>query len=67
MARKYVYGDKPIRITTAEIVENEFAGKATTAQVDAILKKRFPHYKDNTYLNLIVNAVNCNRGHWTNR
>lgn len=65
MARKYVYGDKSIRTTTAEIVENEFAGKATAAQVDAILKKRFPHYKDNTYLNLIVNAVNCNRGHWS--
>lgn len=45
MGRKYVYGDKPIRTTTAEIVENEFAGKATAAQVDAILKKRFPHYK----------------------
>ncbi|HBS6404172.1 TPA: HNH endonuclease [Klebsiella variicola] len=65
MARKYVYGDKPIRTTTAEIVENECAGKATAAQVDAVLKKRFPHYKDNTYLNLIVNAVNCNRGHWS--
>lgn len=64
-ARKYVYGDKPIRTTTVEIVEQEFNGRATAAQVDAVLRNMFPHYKDDTYLNLIVNSVNCNRGNWS--
>lgn len=65
MARKFVYGDKPIRTTTVEIVEKEFGGKASTAQVDAVLRDMFPHYRDDTYANLIVNSVNCNRGHWS--
>jgi len=65
IARSYKYGDKPIRITTVDIVEKEFGGKATAAQVDVVLKQLFPHYKDNSYLNLIVNSVNCNRGHWS--
>jgi len=65
MARKYVYGDKPIRITTVEIVQNEFDGKATAAQVDAVLRTMFSNYKDDTHLNMIVNSVNCNRGHWS--
>lgn len=65
MPRKYVYGDKPIRTTTVEIVEKEFGGKATAAQVDSVLRDRFPHYRDNTYANLIVNTVNCNRSHWS--
>ncbi|UVC27796.1 HNH endonuclease [Pantoea sp. SOD02] len=65
MARKYVYGDKPIRTTTVEIVEKEFGGKATAAQVDAVLRHLFAHYKDDTHLNLVVNSVNCNRGHWS--
>jgi len=65
MKRNYKYGDKPIRITTVEIVDREFGGKATATQVDAVLKKLYSHYKDNTYLNLVVNSVNCNRGHWS--
>ncbi len=62
-ARKYVYGDKPIWLTCVEIVE-ELGGGVTAKQVDETLKSRFPHYKDNTRLNLIVTSVNCNRGHW---
>ncbi len=63
--RKYKYGNQPIRITTVEIVEKNFGGKATAKEVDAVLKELFPHYKDDTRLNLIVNSVNCNRGHWS--
>lgn len=65
MVRRYVYGDKPIRTTTVEVVEKEFGGRATAVQVDAVLRSMFSHYKDDTHLNLIVNSVNCNRGHWS--
>lgn len=37
MPRSYKYGDKPIRITTVDIVDNKFGGKATATQVDAVL------------------------------
>lgn len=63
MVRKYVYGDKPIWLTCVEIVE-ELGGGVTAKEVDEVLRRRFPHYKDNTRLNLIVTTVNCNRGHW---
>lgn len=63
--RSYRYGDQPIRLTTVEIVEKEFGGRATAAQVDAVLKAKFSDYRDDTHLNLIVNSVNCNRGHWS--
>ncbi|MFH5070802.1 HNH endonuclease [Enterobacter cloacae complex sp. 2024EL-00215] len=63
--RTYKYGDQPIRITTVQVVEEQFGGAATAKQVDAYLKERFPHYKDDTHLNLIVNSVNCNRSYWS--
>ncbi|MRT05781.1 HNH endonuclease [Ewingella americana] len=63
--RKYKYGDKPIRLITVDIVEKRFGGKATAKQVDSVLNEMFSHYKDDTRLNLIVNSVNCNRGHWS--
>ena len=56
--RTYKYGDQPIRITTVQVVEEQFGGAATAKQVDAYLKERFPHYKDDTHLNLIVNSGN---------
>lgn len=65
MTRKYRYGDKPIRTITVEIVADIFQGSATSAQVDAYLKGEIPDYIDNTYANLVVNSVNCNRGHWS--
>ncbi len=63
--RTYKYGDQPIRITTVQVIEEQFGGAATAKQVDAYLKERFPHYKDDTHLNLIVNSVNCNRSYWS--
>lgn len=63
--RTYKYGDQPIRITTVQVVEEQFGGAATAKQVDDYLKKRFPHYKDDTWLNLVVNTVNCNRSYWS--
>lgn len=63
--RTYKYGDEPIRITTVQVVEEQFGGAATAKQVDDYLRKRFPHYKDDTWLNLVVNTVNCNRSYWS--
>lgn len=63
--RAYKYGDQPIRITTVQVVNEQFGGAATAKQVDDYLRKLYPHYKDNTWLNLIVNTVNCNRSYWS--
>ena len=63
--RTYKYGDQPIRITTVRVVEEQFRGAATAKQVDDYLRGIFPHYKDDTRLNLIVNTVNCNRSYWS--
>lgn len=63
--RTYKYGDQPIRITTVRVVEEQFGGAATAKQVDDYLRGIFPHYKDDTRLNLIVNTVNCNRSYWS--
>lgn len=63
--RTYKYGSKPIRITTVEIVAEQFGGSATATQVDDYLRGLYPHYKDDTRLNLIVNSVNCNRSYWS--
>ncbi|MEG5941437.1 HNH endonuclease, partial [Enterobacter hormaechei] len=63
--RTYKYGDQPIRITTVQVVEQQFGGAATAKQVDDYLRKLFPHYKDDTWLNLVVNTVNCNRSYWS--
>lgn len=63
--RTYKYGDQPIRMTTVQVVAEQFGGAATAKQVDAYLKERFPNYKDDTHLNLIVNSVNCNRSYWS--
>ncbi len=50
--RTYKYGDQPIRITTVRVVEEQFRGAATAKQVDDYLRGIFPHYKDDTRLNL---------------
>ncbi|MGJ0475731.1 HNH endonuclease [Klebsiella variicola] len=63
--RTYKYGNQPIRITTVQVINEQFGGAATANQVDDYLRKSFPHYKDNTWLNLIVNTVNCNRSYWS--
>ena len=63
--RTYKYGDQPIRITTVQVVAEQFGGAATANQVDDYLRGIFPHYKDDTRLNLIVNTVNCNRSYWS--
>jgi len=63
--RTYKYGEQPIRITTVQVVAEQFGGVATAKQVDDYLRKLFPHYKDNTWLNLIANAVNSNRSYWS--
>ena len=63
--RTYKYGDQPIRTTTVQVVEEQFGGAATAKQVDDYLRKLFPHYKDDTWLNLIVNTVNFNRSYWS--
>ncbi|EPK7359198.1 HNH endonuclease [Kluyvera ascorbata] len=57
------YGDQPIRITTVQVVE-KLGGAATIKQVDAYLRGVYPHYRDNTRSNLVINTVNCNRSHW---
>jgi len=63
--RTFKYGNQPIRITTVQVVQEQFGGVATVSQVDDYLKGLYPHYKDDTRLNLIVNAVNCNRSYWS--
>lgn len=63
--RVYKYGDQPIRITIVQVVEKLFGGSATAKQVEDYLKKLFVHYKDDTWLNLAVNTVNCNRSYWS--
>lgn len=63
--RIYKYGNKPIRITTVEVVQEQFGGMATASQVDDYLKSLYPNYRDDTRLNLIVNTVNCNRSYWS--
>ncbi len=62
--RVFKYGTQPIRSTTVQVVE-QLGGAATANEVDVFLKAKFPHYKDNTYSNLIVNTVNCNRSYWS--
>lgn len=62
--RIYKYGEQPIRITTVQVVEKQFEGAATVKQVDDYLRTLFPHYRDNTRSNLVINTVNCNRSHW---
>ncbi|WP_159236282.1 HNH endonuclease [Raoultella terrigena] len=61
--RALKYGDQPIRITTVQVVE-KLGGAATIKQVDAYLRVLYPHYRDNTRSNLVINTVNCNRSHW---
>lgn len=61
--RAFKYGNQQIRITTVQVVE-ELGGAATIKQVDSYLRKRYPHYRDNTRSNLAINTVNCNRSHW---
>ncbi|HDX9238818.1 TPA: HNH endonuclease [Klebsiella michiganensis] len=61
--RALKYGDQPIRITTVQVVE-KLGGAATIKQVDAYLRGLYPHYRDNTRSNLVINTVNCNRSHW---
>lgn len=63
--RTYKYGDQLIRTTTVQVVEEQFGGAATAKQVDDYLRKLFPHYKNDTWLNLVVNTVNCNRSYWS--
>ncbi|MCW1874887.1 HNH endonuclease [Erwinia sp. INIA-01] len=62
--RTFKYGNQPIRTIIVQVIE-ELGGSATANEVDAVLKDKFPHYQDNTYLNLIANTVNCNRSHWS--
>ena len=50
------YGDQPIRAITIQIIANQFGRAATAKQVDDYLRKLFPSYKDNTWLNLIANT-----------
>ncbi|MEF8402759.1 hypothetical protein U9153_21355 [Escherichia coli] len=57
LGKKYKYGDQPIRAITIQIIANQFGGAATAKQVDDYLRKLFPSYKDNTWLNLIANTV----------
>lgn len=64
-SRTYKYGNQPIRLTTVQVVQEQFGGSATARQVDKYLKSLYPHYKDDTHLNLIVNSVNCNRSYWS--
>lgn len=64
IGRTFKYGNQPIRKTTVEVVEI-LGGKATVAEVDGYLKAKYPNYKDDTHLNLIVNSVNCNRSYWS--
>ncbi|MDZ0183560.1 HNH endonuclease [Klebsiella quasipneumoniae] len=61
--RAFKYGNQQIRITTVQVVE-ELGGAATIKQVDSYLRKIYPHYRDNTRSNLVINTVNCNRSHW---
>ncbi|WP_256663100.1 HNH endonuclease [Klebsiella grimontii] len=61
--RALKYGDQPIRITTVQVIE-KLGGAATIKQVDAYLRGLYPHYRDNTRSNLVINTVNCNRSHW---
>lgn len=61
--RALKYGNQPIRITTVQVVE-KLEGAATIKQVDAYLRELYPHYRDNTRSNLVINTVNCNRSHW---
>lgn len=61
--RPLKYGNQPIRITTVQVVE-KLGGAATIKQVDAYLRGLYPHYRDNTRSNLVINTVNCNRSHW---
>ncbi|HDY8371443.1 TPA: HNH endonuclease [Klebsiella pneumoniae] len=61
--RALKYGNQPIRITTVQVVE-KLGGVATIKQVDAYLRELYPHYRDNTRSNLVINTVNCNRSHW---
>lgn len=61
--RSFKYGNKPITVTTVEVVEL-FGGAATIKQVDNYLKSLYSNYKDNTRSNLVINTVNCNRSHW---
>lgn len=61
--RALKYGNQPIRITTVQVVE-KLGGAVTIKQVDAYLRKMYPHYRDNTRSNLAINTVNCNRSHW---
>lgn len=61
--RALKYGNQPIRITTVQVVE-KLGGAATIKQVDAYLRELYPHYRDNTRSNLVINTVNCNRSHW---
>ena len=65
LGKKYKYGDQPIRAITIQIIANQFGGAATAKQVDDYLRKLFPSYKDNTWLNLIANTVNCKRSYWS--
>ncbi|MBU4682367.1 HNH endonuclease [Cedecea davisae] len=60
--RKFKYGDLPMRSITVNVIE--MMGGATVAQVDEYLKNKYPHYKDDTYLNIIINTVNFNRSYW---
>ncbi|WP_337238277.1 hypothetical protein [Citrobacter portucalensis] len=61
--RTYKYGDQPMRVIIVQVVEL-LGGAATLKNVDAYLRSKFPHYRDNTHLNLAINTVNCNRSHW---
>ncbi|MGG5161372.1 HNH endonuclease [Citrobacter portucalensis] len=63
--RTYKYGDQPIRAKTVQVVQEQFGGAATSAQVDEYLKSIYPDYGNNTLTNLIVNSVNCKRSNWS--
>lgn len=54
--RALKYGDQPIRITTVQVIE-KLGGAATIKQVDAYLRGLYPHYRDNTRSNLVINTV----------
>ncbi|MBN3189510.1 MULTISPECIES: HNH endonuclease [Pectobacterium] len=63
-SRVFKYGNQPIRKTTVDVVR-ELGGAATVSEVDNYLKAKFSNYKDDTYLNLIANSVNCKRSYWS--
>ncbi|CAG9239467.1 HNH endonuclease [Paraburkholderia caribensis] len=61
---KYKYGDKPGWRHVVEAVE-ALGGSASRKQVDDYLKELFPHYRDNTAVNLYACSVNSNaRTNW---